>query len=115
MYKRQINAYADKCAAKGDDKGIVWSAILGSSAISFVLYWIPVSAACYLGAAALSNFTTALPDWVVNGLGVVGGILPAIGVGATMLAIGRRDFLPFFVFGFFICQYTGIGLSLIHI
>lgn len=103
-----VNEMAEKAAIKGDEKGI-YSSIGLSALISVVLYWIPISVICYLGAGALSNLTDFIPQWLSNGLSVVGGLLPAIGVGATMIAIGRKDFLPFFIFGFFICAYTGIG------
>lgn len=104
-----VNEIAEKCAVKGDDKGIVASALIGTCIISLIFYWIPISVAAYLGSDLLSNLNSALPAFVTGGLSAIGHVLPSIGIAATMIAIGRRDFLPFFVFAFFIAQYTGIG------
>jgi D-glucosaminate-specific PTS system IIC component len=52
----------------------------------------------------------AVPNWVLQGLGVAGNILPALGFALTMVIIGKRNFIPFFILGFFVVAYTGISI-----
>lgn len=110
--KKLIRSYTsekiEQCATAGNIKGAKSWAII-SMVIGAIVFFVPVTAVCYLGASTLQNIDTLIPTWLMNGLNVSAKLIPAVGVAATMVIIGRKDFLPFFVFGFFICKYTSIG------
>ena len=74
-----------------------------------LLYWIPISIICYFGTDLVSKIMANMPVWLTNGLSVVGGAMPAIGMAVTINVIGKVDLLPFFIAGFFAVQYTGMG------
>ena len=100
---------ADKAALKGNDRMIVfygsWFCFLSKG----ILYFIPMTLALLLGADAVGTLMANLPVWIINTLSAVGGILPALGMAMTMRVIGRPEFIPFFLAGYFLVEYTGIG------
>lgn len=71
--------------------------------------FIPVFIACLFGPEAIQAFVNMLPEWITHGLSVAGNILPALGFAITMIVIGKKQYLPLFVIGFFIVAYTGLS------
>ena len=63
----------------------------------------------YFGAEAIGNFMNSLPVWITNALSATGKMLPALGFAMTVNVIGRPQFLPFFLGGFFLAQYSGLS------
>ena len=87
--------WADKFAEKGDRKGIFRCAII--YAINLV------------GAEAVSWLMGVLPQWIITGFSVAGGLLPALGFAIIIITIGRKDLLAYFFIGFFAVAYLGIN------
>ena len=56
-----------------------------------------------------------MPDWLNNGLSVVGGMLPALGFTMAISIIGGRELLPFFVIGFFLMKVANLPLVLMAV
>lgn len=86
--------------------------------VSIPLRVIPVCLALTFGVDAIKAFLEALPVWATNGLSVAGGLLPALGFAVTIMVIGNRNMLPYFILGFAVAAYTGmnmIGLAVIAI
>lgn len=100
---------ADKAAATNDSKGLrracVWYPFLASLPLRIV----PAFVAAYFGADAVQSFLDFIPTWVTNGLSVAGGVLPALGFAVTMVVIGKKALLPYFLVGFLLMAYSGIG------
>ncbi len=111
--RRIVFAYpaiqADKAAAKGNDKAIVFFGSYFCWAVGLVIYAVPMTLAMMFGATAIGNLMKSLPQWMLNTLSAVGGLLPSLGFAMTIRVIGRPQFLPFFLGGFFLVQYTKIG------
>ena len=106
---------ADEYAKVGNDKGIMFMATVWPQAFKLVLFGIPMFLGLYFGAEAIGNFMNSLPAWITNALSITGKILPALGFAMTINVIGRPQFLPFFLGGFFLAAYsgmTGIPLAL---
>ena len=117
--RRIITVYtaqqSDKYAAVGNDKGIVFMASWWNIIMKIFLFGVPMFFALYFGAEAVGSFMNSLPDWITNALGATGKLLPALGFAMTVNVIGRPQFLPFFLGGFFLAAYsgmTGIPLAL---
>ncbi|MCJ0574853.1 PTS sugar transporter subunit IIC, partial [Enterococcus cecorum] len=46
-----------------------------------------------------------IPKWIMNGLTVMGGVLPALGFATTIFIIGKKQYIPLFIIGFFAVKY----------
>jgi mannose/fructose/N-acetylgalactosamine-specific phosphotransferase system component IID/mannose/fructose/N-acetylgalactosamine-specific phosphotransferase system component IIC len=100
---------ADKAAEHGNDRAIIFYGSYFCWLSGLVLYLLPMTLAMMYGAEAIGTLMANLPQWLINTLTATGGILPALGFAMTIRVIGRPIFLPFFLGGFFLVQYTGIG------
>ncbi|MDR2157002.1 MAG: PTS sugar transporter subunit IIC [Clostridiales Family XIII bacterium] len=99
---------ADRYAAKGNIKGIYLAGLLYPTLFKLPLRWIPVTLATYFGPTYIELLLDMMPEAVINGLTVVGGMMPAVGFAMVVSVIGRRNLLPFFAAGFFFIIYSGI-------
>lgn len=108
--RRTINAFwvhmADSYAEKGNANGVMRAHLLYPPLSLIFIYIIPVSLAVYLGPHAVNTFMKAVPAWIMEGLKVTGSVLPALGFAITISVIGRKDLIPYFIFGFFFFQYA---------
>ncbi len=102
-------AQSDKAALKGNDRAILFYGQWFCWLSKIVLYFIPMLLSIMLGAEAIGKLMANLPMWVTNALSCVGGMLPSIGMAMTIRVIGRPSFLPYFLGGYFLVEYTGIG------
>lgn len=111
--RRTVNArwahMADKYVAEGNDKGLFRCAFTYPMAVGFLLRFPPVFIANFFGAELVERFLEIMPEWIINGISVTGGVLPALGFAIILFVIGQRSLLPFFFIGFFAVQYLGIG------
>jgi len=99
---------ADKYAEKAEANKIAFLAVAGPAVLWFVVAAIPVMLIVYLGPDAVQTVLNAIPQRIINGLTVAGGMLPALGFAMTIRIIGRKNFLPFFFLGFFLVQYFAL-------
>lgn len=76
-----------------------------------VLYFTPVFIATLFGTNVIHAFLNIIPDWLMNGLANAGGMLPALGFALTLVIMGKKQYLPFFVLGFF--MYSVLGFSML--
>lgn len=117
---------ADTYAEKADTKGIMRAHFLYPTLALIGIYIIPVAIATYLGPTAVNAFMDIVPDWIMTGLQVAGGVLPALGFAITISVIGKGNVIPYFLFGFFLFQYAsqvntiafallGMFLAFLHI
>ena len=99
---------ADKYAEEGNEKGIFHCAFTYPAITAFLLRFIPVFGITLFGADAVEILLQVLPEWVITGFSVAGGILPALGF-AIIITIGKTKLLPYFFIGFFAVAYLGIN------
>ena len=101
---------ADKYAAEGNTKAMARIDVWGPVALCFVLYFIPSFIVIYFGAPVLDAIMAVIPDWLLTGMGVVGKLLPALGLAMLMQLLFKRSLIPFFIFGFVMSAYLGLGI-----
>lgn len=101
---------ADKYAAEGNSKALARIDILGPVALCFVLYFIPSFIVIYFGAPVLDAVMNVIPAWLLTGMTVVGKLLPALGLAMLMQLLFKKSLLPFFIFGFVMSAYMGLGI-----
>ena len=82
--------------------------------VSFILNGVP-AILVVLGGQAAGEMLAKMPVWIMDGFALVGGILPALGVGMLLNFMGQKKILPFFFLGFFLAQYLGLGTMAITV
>lgn len=102
---------ADKYALVGNEKEIERCAILYPLILGFFLRFPLVFIANYFGGDIVQNFLNVIPNWIMHGLSVAGGILPALGFAITVFIIGKRSYIPFFIIGFFAVKYLQVNIT----
>ena len=106
---------ADEYAEAADTKGIARINYI-SMAILFVFYFVIAFLPIYLGAEQAATIVSAIPAWIIAGLGVAGGVMPAIGFAMLLKIMLKKEYVGFLILGFIIVTYFQIsilGLALI--
>ncbi len=102
---------AAKAADKGDYKGIILYHVGGSQLTTFLLRFVPSFLVLYFGADYVSQIAIYAPDWLMSALGVVGGMLPAVGITMiTSLLIKKSAYWAYFMVGFILVVYFNLNL-----
>ncbi len=105
--------WADARAEKADIGGVALMNWLPGQAFLFVASFVPVFLLALNGPSAVQDALNRLPLWMVNGLVIAGGILPAIGIALNMRFIFRGSVVPYFFIGFILMTATGSSMSLV--
>jgi len=77
----------------------------------FLITFVPVFLAANFGVTFVTDIINGLPTWVLNGLAVGGGVLPAIGIAMNMRFIFRGPVVPYFFLGYFLFVVTQVVTS----
>ena len=94
----------DRYAKEANTKGIERLSFL-LPAILFLVYSVIAFLTIYFGADRAVTMIQILPDWVINGLKVAGGIMPALGFAMLLKIMWDKQYIPFFIFGFVFASY----------
>lgn len=81
---------------------------------NFVIAFLPI----YFGVEAARTAVERLPSWVLDGLSVAGGIMPAIGFALLLRIMLKRQYWPFLLVGFVLVTYfdlTLIGIAILAV
>lgn len=101
---------ADHLAEKGE-AGKVWiPSVLLPQLMLFVLTFVSCMLACYFGASYIQGIIDALGGTVLNILMIIGGMMPALGIGLTLMYIFKGEAKIFFFIGFLISVYSGLSM-----
>ncbi|GAA0069832.1 PTS N-acetylgalactosamine transporter subunit IIC [Clostridium sardiniense] len=106
---------ADKYAEDANTKGIDNINYLGM-AILFVSYFICAFLPIYFGADKAADIVALIPETIIGGLSVAGGIMPAIGFAMLLKIMLKKEYVAFLIVGFLAVTYFNIpilGLALI--
>ncbi|WP_291259150.1 PTS sugar transporter subunit IIC [Fusobacterium sp.] len=118
-----INSYwadkTDKAISSGDISGLRKYSVYCPQFGNFILRFVPSFIAVYFGAEYVVEMLDAVPQVVINIMNVLGGILPAVGIGVLLKQIVKENsILLFFIVGF-ICvtllKLSMIGLAIIGV
>ncbi|MFD3446481.1 PTS mannose/fructose/sorbose/N-acetylgalactosamine transporter subunit IIC [Microbacteriaceae bacterium 4G12] len=95
------NRRAERAANDGDDRGIVVNNAVYPQIVAFLLRVIPVTLAIYLGQGFVAHTLAIIPEQIIKMMGVLGGLLPALGIALLMnLLIREKAHFIFFLTGF---------------
>ena len=94
----------DRLAAEGKEKQIV-ALHYGLWAVNWFLYSLFAFFGILFGSDAVSALLDAIPDVVMNGLTVCGGLLPAVGMAMLMKMLWDNKICMFYFLGFVLAAY----------
>lgn len=100
---------ADKFAEEGNTKGIENINYLGL-AILFVFYFTVTFLPISLGAEAAQRIVSYMPEWLIAGFGVAGGMMPAIGFAMLLKIMFKKDFAIYLAVGFIMTTYLNLSI-----
>ncbi len=100
---------ADKFALEGNYRGIERINYLGIS-ILFTFYAIIAFLPIYFGAEKAAAFVQTIPEWIINGLSIAGGIMPAIGFAMLLSIMMKVEYVMFFIVGFILAAYLNLPI-----
>lgn len=101
---------AEAAAYAGDERGITLWHVVIPQICTFVLRFTPVFLAIVFGSNAISGVLSQVPDQVNHIIGVLGGVLPALGVAMLMSVIIKKPYqMVFFFFGFVLLAFAGLS------
>lgn len=95
---------ADKFALEGNYRGIEYINYLGIT-ILFVFNAVIAFLPIYFGAEKAAVVVEAVPEWIIHGLGVAGGIMPAIGFAMLLKIMLKVEYVMFMIVGFVLAAY----------
>ena len=75
-----------------------------------VLYGVPTFLAVYFGADYVAKIISAIPDKIITGLSVGGGMVGAVGFALLLSSIKTKSMWPFLFLGFFFAAYLNINM-----
>lgn len=78
--------------------------------IIFLCYCIVAFIPIYLGADKAEFIVNLLPEWVVNGLSVSGGLMPAVGFAILLNTMFKKEYVIFLVVGFVLVSYLELPI-----
>ena len=103
--------WADSYAAKGDEKGVMLMNWLPSAIMMLVFKVIVAMVICLAGVPLMESFLTAIEGTnVLNAFTVVGGLLPALGIGLNLRTILKAETMPFLLIGFLLVAYFSLSI-----
>lgn len=103
-------AKADQYALEGNSKGIFNMAVTMPLIVAFFLRFVPVFLITLFGAEAVSGIVESMPSWILDGLTIAGGVLPAMGFALIILTIGKKKIMPYYFLGFFLVAFLDIPI-----
>lgn len=100
---------ADSYVEKRDYKKVCLMNVLG--AIPWILSRaVPVFLILFFGVDLVDSILAVTPQWVLTGMKVAGGLLPAIGVAILMRYLPVKNYAAYLVIGFVAAAYMKISV-----
>ena len=114
LQRKQENTAFDRLAAEGKERQIVLLHY-GLWAVQWILYSMFAFLAIMFGSNAISALLDAIPNVVMNGLTVCGGLLPAVGMAMLMKMLWDKKICVAYFFGFIMSAYLNLPLIAIAV
>ncbi|KAE9525847.1 PTS mannose/fructose/sorbose/N-acetylgalactosamine transporter subunit IIC [Testudinibacter aquarius] len=73
--------------------------------IGFAITGFFIGLAAALSRPALQAFVEALPQWLINGFAVAGGLIPAIGFAMILSVMIKKQLIPYLLLGYVCIAY----------
>lgn len=93
-----------------------FSLIANSTFIAFAVTGFLIGLASAISRPGLQAFVKALPDWLINGFSVAGGLIPAIGFAMILSVMLKKQLVPYVLLGYICVAYLKLptmGVALV--
>ena len=101
---------AEKKVEKGETGKIWIYDLLMPQLMLFCMAAIPCTLACYFGAQYIEGVIEFLGGTILNTLGIIGGMMPALGIALTLKFIYKGETKIFFFLGFLMVAFLGLNM-----
>jgi PTS system mannose-specific IID component len=105
--------WADARAEQGDAAGVAAINLWAGQGLLFLFYTVPTFLAVYYGQRGVDQLLSLIPSALIQALSVVGGMLPAVGIGLLLRTIGKPRLIPYFVIGFILAVYLALPVLVV--
>ena len=105
---------AMKLAEAGDIKKL-YALNIGGPLLQCFMYFVVGFVALLFGSPAVEAFVNNIPQVILNGLSVAGGLLPAVGFALLLLPMMEKRNAIYFVFGFILISYLNLPIMAVTI
>lgn len=102
---------ADRYAEKADGSGIGRMNVLGGFFSVNLPIGLVVGISYVLGSPVIKTVLAAIPKFIISGLGIATGLLPAYGFALLLKMMINKHNAVFFVFGFALAAYLKISVT----
>ena len=99
---------ADRYVEEGKPEKVWIANILLPQMVLFLITAVPCFLAAYYGAGAIADLIASLGGNFLRILSIIGGMLPAVGIGMMLLAIYKGPARIFFFLGFLAAAFLGL-------
>lgn len=82
--------------------------VANGTLIAFLVVGFIIGLASAVSLPALQAFVDILPEWLVTGFSVAGGLIPAIGFAMIMSVMLKKEFIPYVLLGYICASYLGL-------
>ncbi|MGI6251760.1 MAG: PTS mannose/fructose/sorbose/N-acetylgalactosamine transporter subunit IIC [Anaerolineaceae bacterium] len=103
----------DKAARENNKSKLFFWTIVPGQILYYIVFCIPITLASYYGPEVVANVLNSLPQWVLNGIAVCGGVLPAIGIAMNMQHLVNKSTVWFYLLGFLLIVYFGMDMIIV--
>lgn len=100
---------ADRWADEGNTSALAminYAGMFTHGAFFALVTFLPI----YFGAASAQSIVEAVPAWILGGLGVAGGMMPAIGFAMLLKIMLKKEYIAFLLVGFILVTYFKISI-----
>ncbi|WP_411170078.1 PTS mannose/fructose/sorbose/N-acetylgalactosamine transporter subunit IIC [Clostridium sp. MB05] len=98
---------ADKYAEEGNASKVEWLCRISAIGNMIVLAFV-VAISFYVGVPVIENVLAMIPEWIIHGMDVAAGILPAVGFAMLAKMIVTKELVAFLILGFLLTAYLKI-------
>ncbi len=77
--------------------------------IVFISYFILSALIASMGEQA-QIFVNIIPTWILNGLTIAGGMMPAMGLAILLSIMFKKEYAPFLIIGFVLSAFFGVSI-----
>ncbi len=77
--------------------------------IVFISYFVLSALIASMGEQA-QIFVNIIPAWILNGLTIAGGMMPAMGLAILLSIMFKKEYSPFLIVGFVLSAFFGVSI-----
>jgi len=105
--------WADAFARRGSTRGVAAMNLWPGQILLLLVYAIPTFIIVYYGSSAVQAVLAVVPAKGVEGLAMVGGMLPAVGIAMLLNYLAKWRLMPFFLLGFLVATYLDLPILVV--